>query len=85
MASPAIAGVAALLRSYAYERGYPGDARTIRTALERSCQVRDLNILVQSFPSNLIASPFGFKTGEFFEIEDAAERAVPKVSFEKSA
>lgn len=47
--------------------------------------VRDLNISVQSFPSNTIAGPFGFKTAEFFEIEDAAERAVPKVSFEKTA
>lgn len=47
--------------------------------------VRDLNIAVQSFPSNLIAGPFNFKTAEFFEIEDAAERAVPKVSFERTA
>jgi LemA protein len=47
--------------------------------------VRDLNISVQSFPSNLIAGPFGFKTAEFFEIEDAAEREVPKVSFAQPA
>lgn len=43
--------------------------------------VRDLNIAVQSFPSNLVAGSFGFKPAEFFEIEDAADRAVPKVSF----
>jgi LemA protein len=42
---------------------------------------RNFNILIQSFPSNLIASTFQFTTVEYFEIEDAAERAVPKVSF----
>ncbi|HZK14383.1 MAG TPA: LemA family protein [Desulfobaccales bacterium] len=42
---------------------------------------RNFNILIQSFPSNLMASTFGFTTVEYFEIEDAAERAVPKVSF----
>ncbi len=33
------------------------------------------------FPSNIIASMFGFKPGEFFEITVAAEREAPKVSF----
>jgi LemA protein len=42
---------------------------------------RNFNILIQSFPSNLIASAFSFTTVEYFEIEDAAERAVPKVAF----
>ncbi|MDP2044725.1 MAG: LemA family protein, partial [Deltaproteobacteria bacterium] len=42
---------------------------------------RNFNILIQSFPSNLIASTFKFTTVEYFEIEDAAERAVPKVAF----
>ena len=42
---------------------------------------RNFNILIQSFPSNLIASAFKFTTVEYFEIEDAAERAVPKVAF----
>lgn len=42
---------------------------------------RNFNILIQSFPSNLMASAFGFSTVEYFEIEDAAERAVPKVAF----
>jgi LemA protein len=42
---------------------------------------RNYNILIQSFPSNLMASAFGFTTVEYFEIEDAAERAVPKVAF----
>ena len=43
--------------------------------------VRDWNILVESFPSNLIATLFGFRLAEFFEIELTTERAVPKVSF----
>jgi LemA protein len=43
--------------------------------------VRDWNILVESFPSNLIATSFGFGIAEFFEIELATERAVPEVSF----
>ena len=43
--------------------------------------VRDLNIAVESFPSNIIAGMFQFRQAEFFEIEDAAERAVPKVQF----
>lgn len=42
---------------------------------------RDMNIKVESFPSNLIAGPFGFEKAEYFEIEDPADRAVPKVSF----
>lgn len=33
---------------------------------------RDLNIAVESFPSNLIASRFGFTKAEFFELESAA-------------
>lgn len=34
--------------------------------------VRDLNTKIQQFPSNLIASMFGFKNKEFFEVEDMA-------------
>jgi LemA protein len=43
--------------------------------------VRALNILVGSFPSNIVARMFGFTSMEYFELEDAADRAVPKVSF----
>ena len=43
---------------------------------------RNLNTMVQSFPSNLVASQFGFKKREYFEIEEPADRAVPKVSFQ---
>lgn len=43
--------------------------------------VRDLNILVESFPSNLIAQVFGFASAEFFEIELARQRDLPEVKF----
>ncbi|KMY66901.1 membrane protein [Desulfocarbo indianensis] len=43
--------------------------------------VRDLNIAVESFPSNLVAGAFSFKQAEFFELDDPGERAVPKVGF----
>ncbi|MFW6102199.1 MAG: LemA family protein [Chloroflexota bacterium] len=33
------------------------------------------------FPSNIVASMFSFKAGEFFEVTLAAEREAPKVSF----
>ncbi|MNC96909.1 LemA family protein [compost metagenome] len=43
--------------------------------------VRDYNVMIEQVPSNLIASWFAFKKADFFEIENAADRAVPKVSF----
>jgi LemA protein len=43
--------------------------------------VRDLNTKIQSVPSNIIAGMFNFQQKQFFEIEDAAERAVPSVKF----
>jgi LemA protein len=44
--------------------------------------VRDYNILIESFPSNLIASHFGFKQEELFQLEaPEAERKPVKVSF----
>ncbi len=43
---------------------------------------RNNNIACESFPSVIIARKFAFKGAEFFEIEDADDRAVPKVSFE---
>jgi LemA protein len=43
--------------------------------------VRDLNIKIESFPSNLIAKLLGFKKGEFFEIEEAGVGGTPIVKF----
>lgn len=42
--------------------------------------VRDNNNLVQSFPVNLVAGPFGFQEAEFFEIELASQREAPRVA-----
>lgn len=47
--------------------------------------VRDLNTAIQQFPSNLVANSFHFTTREFFELAEAAERAVPKISFEQAS
>jgi LemA protein len=46
-------------------------------------QVLFYNNKIQMFPSNIIAGMFQFKEEEFFEIEDAKEREVPKVDFSK--
>jgi LemA protein len=43
--------------------------------------VRDFNILVQSFPSNLVAKNLNFGAKDFFVLTDPAERAVPAVKF----
>lgn len=43
--------------------------------------VRNLNIKIDTFPSNLVAGMFGFGKAEFFEIEAPADRAVPEVKF----
>ena len=42
--------------------------------------VRNYNIRVESFPSNIIAGIFDFKQDNFFEISLATERATPKVN-----
>jgi len=43
--------------------------------------VRDLNIALQSFPSNIVGNIFKFEAREFFEVEEAIEREPVKVSF----
>jgi LemA protein len=45
-------------------------------------QVTILNNLVQSFPSNLVAGMFQFRTREFFEIEETAARGPVTTSFQ---
>lgn len=66
------------------------DLQTQLSAIEGEIQMarryyngstRDLNVKVESFPSNLIANQFGFSKAEYFELEDPADRALPKVSF----
>jgi LemA protein len=44
--------------------------------------VRDLNIKLESFPSNVIGNMFSFKAEEYFEIEEGSvEREPVKVDF----
>ncbi|QCI98570.1 LemA family protein [Agrobacterium larrymoorei] len=42
---------------------------------------RELNVKVESFPSNLVAGQFGFAKAPYFEITNEADRAVPSVKF----
>ena len=42
---------------------------------------RDLNVKVESFPSNFVANYFKFDKAEYFEIENASDREVPQVKF----
>lgn len=41
--------------------------------------VRDYRNFVESFPAVLLAGVFGFKPGEFFEVENVLERSAPEV------
>lgn len=43
--------------------------------------VRDLNIKVETFPTNFIAGVLGFKKMDFFETNEPAEKEPVKVSF----
>lgn len=44
--------------------------------------VRNFNIAVESFPSNVVAGLFSFVQAEFFAIDDDSDRRVPWVSME---
>jgi LemA protein len=46
-----------------------------------NANVQSFNTRIQVFPNLLIAGPLAFRAREFFEIEIAAERAVPRVAF----
>ena len=43
--------------------------------------VRENNVLVDSFPSNIIARLSGFTKGDFLELDDEGERKAPQVRF----
>jgi LemA protein len=43
--------------------------------------VRDLNTRCESFPSNFVASSFGFSKKQYFELDSAAARTAPRVQF----
>ena len=46
-----------------------------------NANVQHYNTSIQVFPTLLIAGPLSFRSRDFFEIEIAAERAVPQVAF----
>jgi LemA protein len=46
--------------------------------------VRDFNTLRETFPTVLVAAPFGFQPGQYFELADIAEREAPSVDLEKT-
>ena len=45
-----------------------------------NANVRDMNQLCQSFPSNLVAGMFGITPETYFELSSDAERVVPRVA-----
>ncbi len=42
---------------------------------------REFNIVVESFPSNIVANVFNFDKASYFELENKEERHVPEVKF----
>lgn len=42
---------------------------------------RELNVKVESFPSNLIAQRYDFTKVDYFELENPGDRALPEVKF----
>jgi LemA protein len=91
MLTRALGGLFALSEAYPQLRAtenfqqLQGSLSAVEDALQNARRyynavVRDLNTAVQQFPSNMVASIFGFGTREFFEISEA-ERAVPQVKF----
>ena len=46
-----------------------------------NANVRDLNIKIESFPSNVVANTFGYKKRELFELSDVEERKNDEVKF----
>ena len=44
-----------------------------------NANIRELNQLRESVPTNVVAAMFGFRGGDYFELESAAERVVPRI------
>jgi LemA protein len=70
----AAASFAALQRTLAEVEDHLQNARRYYNAV-----VRDFNTAIAQFPASLIAGPFGFRPREYFGLDDASERAVPRV------
>ena len=66
-----------------------GSLKEIEAAVQSSRRyynavVRDYNTTIEQVPSNIVANAFRFEQEEFFELEDRAERDVPRVDFGSS-
>ena len=46
-----------------------------------NANVRDLNVRIEQFPTNLVAGSFGFQKMEYFEAENEAQRQPVAVKF----
>lgn len=44
-----------------------------------NANIREMRQLCEQIPTNLVAAAFGFQAGDFFELESAAERVVPRI------
>jgi LemA protein len=44
--------------------------------------VRNLNIVIQSFPASLLAGLLGFRTEPYFELDERTEAAAPAIAFQ---
>ncbi len=44
-----------------------------------NANIREMRQLCEQIPTNMVASAFGFQPGDFFELESAAERVVPRI------
>jgi len=47
--------------------------------------VRDFNIMVEAFPSNMVAALLGFRHQKYFEIERALEREAPELRLSETS
>lgn len=43
--------------------------------------VRNLNVMIDQFPSNIVAGFFSYAKKDYFELENEDDRAVPKIEF----
>jgi LemA protein len=46
--------------------------------------IREMNQLCETVPTNIIATTFGFESGQYFELDSAAERVVPRVELSRN-
>jgi LemA protein len=65
---------------------FQGALQTVEDEIQMSRRyyngaVRNLNVAVESFPSNIVAGIFKFLKAEYFELDNEADRAVPNVKF----